>query len=1143
MKRALTIGCCLAGCLALAGIANAQTLPSTRIRVRLPDAAALKTAASELKTKHSATIAGIEDVEQCRAVIKQLTEEADESSELAEVYLLRKAAITVSAKNGLWRDALALTDQLCGEFNVSAAAAHSDTALAIKANELACSQQGLDVVTLADLLADVLERCISEDHYARATELVEALSLCMVAGGRSDPRAEEYGDTISNLREKYDAQAAPAKVALEKDPLDRDAHQTLANYYWQKADWEAALPHFALGSDAQIRALAMRELRMSHSPKESSGLANDYRQASSAAANPEARRWLQARSLHWELQATIGDPTFDSLQRGRLNGNRAALSDAPGPGAAAARSSTPLGAALWLTFDDVPRTANQPDSRVAFSNNTILGVRQPLFDLSPRRNHVEGLRQAPSSPEPVAGSAWLMGQAPLVVSRRLMEGLPAFTWIGWINSTSPGDGTFFAEPSGNSGNRSSPEPRFYWRYQGNQPHLAIAPSFAAPGVARQAGFNVALATPNRGQLRFVAVTIDYAQRLHLTIDGQTVTRALGVIQRANRDGTTIIGPLQGVVDEVAFYPRPLSTAEVRSLYLRGLYQEPLARYRIGKQVETTPVPDLPRLISQPLNTNVAGNDPRSQPNTGFQPNTGAQPNTFGQPPAVARLPKPTDEDIAEARKVVRDIYAADFAKANSVSKRRDLATKIKQVAYDTKDSSASRYACLHEAAELLTEAEVPEAYDAWEELARHFDVSVVREKSGLLDRLQKKAKIATDHKFLADAYVKLLNDAVQSDDYVLAQQLANKAEVCVKRAGDEVLERTVERGIKDLKQMKVAFDEAKKSKPASPATKQDAGDSFAWGKYLCLYRGQWSEGLPLLARGEQSETLAALAKSDAGKPTTAKAQQELADGWWKAAEAEKSDRAQRQLRMRAAHWYQQALPSAGGLQAVQMRQRISDSQAENSPIPVGVAFDALSMIDLAVHGVAGRWQRDKGAIAAMPDNNGSSRTSELVVPIGLHGDYSFATRIDWAGPGDDLMLRLPVEDRFVNLHLGRSMQLEVNSNKVRLLHPATALERGRRYEVIVNVQVDKDEATIEVKLNSRPYLSWQGPLSDIQEAFGRQGQFGQPRPQNAAPNRPAIRIVCRDQAAFVITTLQLQIKKGWAEPIVNADRAWSAGGY
>jgi hypothetical protein len=1143
MIRALTIGCCLAGCFALAGIANAQTLPSTRIRVRMPDAAALKTAASDLKTKHSATIAGIENVEQCRAVVKQLTEEADEASDLAEVYLLRKAAITVSAKNGLWREALALTDQLCGEFNVSSASAHTDTALAIKTNETACFEQGLDVVALSDLLTDVLERCISEDQYARATELLEALAQCMVTGGRSDPRADEYRATINDFREKYDAQAAPAKVTLEKDPLDRAAHQALANYYWHKKDWEAALPHFALGSDAKIQALAVRELRPSHSAKESTELANDYRQAMAVITDAEAREWLKLRSIHWSQQAIIADPAFDTSSRQRVTATPSPIQAAPTPGSAAARSSTPAGAALWLTFDDVPRTANPPDARVEIGNSTVLGVRQAMFDLSPRRNHVEGLRQDRKSHEPVAGEAWLMSRAPLVVSHRLMEGLPAFTWTGWINSTSPGDGMFFAEPAGDFANPSSSEPRFFWRYQGAQPHLAIAPSFAARGAARQAGFNVALTTPNRGQLRFVAVTVDYAQRLHLTIDGQTAMTPLGVIHRADSDGTTIIGPLQGEVDEVAFYPHPLSTGEIRALYLRGLYSQPLARYREAKEVQEFPKPKLPWLLCQPLNPNVAGNDPRPRPSTGSPPNTDSQPNTFGESPAIARLPKPTDEDIAEARKVVRDIYAADFTKANSVAKRRELASKIKQVAYDTKDSPASRYACLNEAAELLTEAEVPEAYDAWEDLARHFEVSVVREKSGLLDRLQKKAKIATDHKFLADAYVKLLNDAVQADDYVLAQQLASKAEVCVKRAGDEVLERTVERGIKDLRQMKVAFDEAKKSKPASPAAKQDAGDSFAWGKYLCLYRGQWTEGLPLLTRGEPNETLAALAKTDAGKPTAAKAQQELADGWWKAAEAEKSDRAQRQLRMRAAHWYQQALPSAGGLQAVQMRQRISDSQAENSPIPVGVAFDALSMLDVAVHGVAGRWQRDKGAIAAMPANNGSSRASELVVPIGLHGDYQFATRIDWAGPGENIMLRLPVEDRFVNLHVGRGMQLEVNSNKVKLLHPATALERGRRYEVLASVHVDKDEATIEVKLNSRPYLSWQGPLSDIQEAFNRQGQFGQPNRPQGGPSRPVIRIVCRDSSAFVITTLQLQIKKGWAEPIVNADRAWSAGGY
>jgi hypothetical protein len=422
----------------------------------------------------------------------------------------------------------------------------------------------------------------------------------------------------------------------------------------------------------------------------------------------------------------------------------------------------------------------------------------------------------------------------------------------------------------------------------------------------------------------------------------------------------------------------------------------------------------------------------------------------------------------------------------------------------------------------------------------------------LLDRLQKKAKTASDHKFLADGYIKLVNEAVQADDYPLAHSLSNKAETCVKRAGDDVLERTIERGVREIRQMQAAYEEAKSAKKTLAETPGDAAAGFTWGKYLCLYRGQWREGLELLARGGESEPLAALAKSDLEKPSAAKAQEDLAAAWWKASQSEKDDRAQRQLRSRAAHWYKYAVASATGLPAAQMQQRIAESEAENSPIPVGKPFDALSMIDVASHGLAGKWQRDKSQVAAITDNNSSGNYTELAIPIAIHGNYAFTTRVEWGGTRGQLMFRLPVADRFANLTVGDNMKLDVAAN-VKTPHPAVALERGKRYEVAVAVAVAGDDATIDVKLNNRPYLSWQGKVADLRDGapaaidtppgFPRRPTRRTSASAGEVSTQPMIRFLTTSRSSYVINTLTLQIDKGYGEPVVNVGRAVTQGRF
>jgi curved DNA-binding protein CbpA len=90
-------------------------------------------------------------------------------------------------------------------------------------------------------------------------------------------------------------------------------------------------------------------------------------------------------------------------------------------------------------------------------------------------------------------------------------------------------------------------------------------------------------------------------------------------------------------------------------------------------------------------------------------------------------------------------------------------------------------------------------------------------------------------------------------------------------------------------------------------TSAAATSNLAMGRELCFVQGKWEEGLPKLAAGSDPH-LKALAEADLAAPTEPVAQAQIAERWWKLAEAAESRVTKTQLQLRAAYWYAKALP-------------------------------------------------------------------------------------------------------------------------------------------------------------------------------------------------------------------------------------------
>jgi hypothetical protein len=100
----------------------------------------------------------------------------------------------------------------------------------------------------------------------------------------------------------------------------------------------------------------------------------------------------------------------------------------------------------------------------------------------------------------------------------------------------------------------------------------------------------------------------------------------------------------------------------------------------------------------------------------------------------------------------------------------------------------------------------------------------------------------------------------------------------------------------------------------------------------------------------------------------------------------------------------------------------------------------------------------------------------------------------------------------------------------------------------VKVETEGENASIDVKLNSRPYLSWQGPLSEVTDGSVSSPVIGFPsRPRRPSANetstQPVLRVIGLSRAAYVINSLQLKIDKGYGEPLLTPGRSYTNGRF
>ncbi len=255
---------------------------------------------------------------------------------------------------------------------------------------------------------------------------------------------------------------------------------------------------------------------------------------------------------------------------------------------------------------------------------------------------------------------------------------------------------------------------------------------------------------------------------------------------------------------------------------------------------------------------------------------------------------PSPEEIQKAREELRTMLREQYARVQP-EQRLALARKFLNSA-ETEEQPARRSAMLLEAADLAVEAgSVPDALAALGGLPGRWPA--VRCKVYELQERKDKAGPAPE------AWMGVVAEALDEDEYALAQKAADKAEASATRRKDPSLleqARALKEQTRNLsKEFKAVEDSFRRLKEAP----EDPAASEAAGRFLCFIRELWARGLPCLSRAPDAVLRAAAEADLANAPASG-------DLWWDWAEKQSAKPVREAARLRAAGCYERAL---GGL--------------------------------------------------------------------------------------------------------------------------------------------------------------------------------------------------------------------------------------
>ena len=443
----------------------------------------------------------------------------------------------------------------------------------------------------------------------------------------------------------------------------------------------------------------------------------------------------------------------------------------------------------------------------------------------------------------------------------------------------------------------------------------------------------------------------------------------------------------------------------------------------------------------------------------------------------ARLPAPGQSQQAEAQKIVRELFAADFAR-HAPADRAALARKLLAKVGNIKDDPAGSFVLLRDARELGVEGRDYEtALAAADRTAEAFAIDGPAMKAEILLHADATSLTAGQRVALLPEEEKLAEQLLATGDVVAAQRVAAQSQLLARATRDPTL---IAAALAWNASFQPAADVVSRGQAAVTKLKASPGDpalNTAAGRYDCMVKGDWAAGLPLLAKGSDP-MLAEAAKADlsASSAQDASATATAADGWMNLADSGPT-LFKPSITAHAVELYKTALPKLTGLMKLAVQKRLAKLDAG---APSQHIVDLLKLIDPQRDALGdGGWTIEKGVLVS-----GSGSSTRIQVPYVPPAEYDFTIDFTRQVGDDAILFLLSKGDATFACNVGRSDKGQCwigRINKSWGYRTDSAggkigeLLNGTRHQAVVQV---RDEG-VAVLVDGKEICSWKTDYSDL----------------------------------------------------------------
>jgi hypothetical protein len=477
---------------------------------------------------------------------------------------------------------------------------------------------------------------------------------------------------------------------------------------------------------------------------------------------------------------------------------------------------------------------------------------------------------------------------------------------------------------------------------------------------------------------------------------------------------------------------------------------------------------------------------------------GLRPGGAGPAPAAAVPEDPQDQ---EARKVFDSLYAKDLERVAGTRDLKDdqqLAERLLAAAKTAGQHPRLVALLCTTASELAVPYRTahPLALDAADFLySQHPDLAAPAQEQvlPLRERLYTYARGKERQEkgeALVDALACVADRKVAAGDFTEAAGLYHRA-ITTARAIRSAKQTEIEAKAKDLVRLRQVAQEVERLKAVVAGQPDDAAARNDLVRLLVVEKDDPAQALQYLAPACEerlAKYVPAAAKGVEAAPELAC--MELGD-WYRDLGEAAPGRARTAMFIRAAAYYQRFLELHTGEDLKQAQAKLALEKMNEALKRLGVAVaakggpagatavDLLKVADPARDTVAGQWQRGAGGLSVA-----SSKAARLHFPITAEGDYNLRVGF-WRAAEGPVVVGLPVGKTGVCLVLGlegksglsRVNRRDATNNETTV--PAGRLAVGRESTLDVTVTAQGEQVSIQVALDDKPYLGWQGPMAAL----------------------------------------------------------------